>query len=120
MELIVKEKKKKIIKQTYIQKIIFLFRHFTHIVLHNKICLKQELIKTKELCCLLYKSTKQVLTDIERIKIRNQGVDVLKAIPVLIIIALPFTFITLPTMIYLLPRNAFPSSFHQPIPPFLG
>lgn len=114
MELILNDLK----NNSQIEKIIIIFRQLTHIVIHNKYCLQQELRKTKEFCFLIYKSTKQALTDIEKLKIRTQLIDILKAIPVLVIIALPFTFITLPTLIYLLPRNAFPSSFQQPIPSF--
>jgi hypothetical protein len=39
--------------------------------------------------------------------------DILKTIPAFVIIALPFTFITLPTLLALLPKSAFPSSFQE-------
>jgi hypothetical protein len=40
-------------------------------------------------------------------------IDILKTIPTFVIIALPGTFITLPLLIKLLPKSAFPSAFSE-------
>ncbi len=83
------------------------------LVLKNKDRLAQEIRESKELVQLLNKSRTAPLTDIERVKVRERLIDILKVIPTVVIIALPFTFITLPIMLKLLPRSAFPSAFQD-------
>ena len=79
----------------------------------NKDRLYQEILESKELIELLKKSRKEELTEVEKEKVRVQLKDILKTVPTFIIIALPFTFITLPLMIKLLPKSAFPTAFHD-------
>ena len=81
------------------------------ILVKNKKAVEKELFESKELMILLRKSTKQELTEEEKLKVKAQLIDVLKTIPTFVIIALPFTFITLPLLIKLLPKSAFPSAF---------
>ena len=83
------------------------------LILKNKDRLAQEIRESKELVELLNKSRSTQLTDTERAKVREQLIDLLKVIPTVVIIALPFTFITLPVMLKLLPKSAFPSAFQD-------
>ena len=79
----------------------------------NKDYVVQEVKESKELFYLLGKSRTNKLTEYEKGIVNEQLIDILKTIPAFVIIALPFTFITLPTLISLLPKNAFPSAFHE-------
>ena len=81
------------------------------VLVKNKKAVEKEIRESKELMELLRKSMKEELTDKEKEKVKAQLIDVLKTIPTFVIIALPFTFITLPLMIKLLPKSAFPSAF---------
>ena len=83
------------------------------IIVKNKNAVIQEIHESKELMDLLMKMRKETLTAEEKMKIRAQLIDILKTIPTFVIIALPFTFITLPLLIKLLPRSAFPSAFSE-------
>jgi hypothetical protein len=82
-------------------------------VIKNKEYVIQEIRESKELFHLLGKSRTNTLTDIEKKIVNQQLVDILKTIPAFIIIALPLTFITLPTLLAILPKSAFPSSFQE-------
>jgi len=66
-----------------------------------------------ELMELLTKSTREKLTDIEREKVKQQLIDILKTLPTFVIIAMPGTFMTLPVLLKLLPKSAFPSAFNS-------
>lgn len=79
----------------------------------NKDYVVQEIRESQELMTLLGKSRKTTLTEDEKRVVSQQLMDVLKTIPTFVIIALPFTFITLPVMLSLLPKNAFPSAFQE-------
>ena len=79
----------------------------------NKNYVVQEVQESKELFYLLGKSRTKELTEHEKRIVNEQLIDILKTIPAFIIIALPFTFITLPTLLALLPPKAFPSSFQE-------
>jgi len=81
------------------------------ILVKNKKAVEKEILESKELMILLRKSTKQELTEEEKQKVKAQLLDVIKTIPTFVIIALPFTFITLPLLIKMLPKSAFPSAF---------
>ncbi len=81
------------------------------VLVKNKKAVEKELKESKELMVLLKKATKHDLTDEEKVKVKTQLIDVLKTIPTFVIIALPFTFITLPLLIKMLPPSAFPSAF---------
>jgi len=79
----------------------------------NKYYVVQEIRESKELFYLLGKSRTETLTEEEKRIVNEQLIDILKTIPTFVIIALPFTFITLPTLLALLPKKAFPSSFQE-------
>jgi hypothetical protein len=79
----------------------------------NKDYIVQEIQESRELFYLLGKSRTESLTDIEKRIVNEQLIDIIKTIPAFVIIALPFTFITLPTLLALLPKSAFPSSFRE-------
>jgi hypothetical protein len=83
------------------------------VLIKNKKAVEKELKESKELMALLKKATKHDLSEEEKIKVRTQLIDVLKTIPTFVIIALPFTFITLPVLIKMLPPSAFPSAFSE-------
>lgn len=44
---------------------------------------------------------------------RVQLIDILKSIPAFVIIALPGSFLTLPILLKVLPKGAFPSGFQD-------
>jgi len=96
---------------------IIVRNHFTKrlgkIILKNKDRIAQEIKESRELVELLNKSKATPLSDEEKAKVREQLIDILKVIPTLVIIALPFTFITLPLMLKLLPKSSFPSAFQD-------
>ncbi len=77
----------------------------------NKNAIAQEIRESKELVHLLKKQKTEDLTEEEKRKVHEQLIDVLKTIPAFVIIALPFTFITLPVLISILPKSVFPSAF---------
>jgi len=79
----------------------------------NKDYVVQEIQESKELVALLGKSRRTTLTEAEKQVVTKQLRDILKTIPPIVIIALPFTFITLPIMLSILPPSAFPSAFQE-------
>lgn len=79
----------------------------------NQSRIKKEIEESKELVYLLNKSRKQPLTEEEKKKVRTQIIDILKTLPIFVIIALPFSFITLPVLLKILPTSALPSSFQD-------
>ncbi len=83
------------------------------LILKNKDRLVKEMSESKELYQLLLKSQSQPLSPEEWEKVRTQLLDILKTIPPIVIIALPGTFITLPVMLSVLPKNMLPSSFQD-------
>jgi LETM1-like, RBD len=83
------------------------------LMLKNKDRMIKEMSESKELYQLLLKSKSQKLTIEEKEKVRVQLLDILKAIPPVVIIALPGTFITLPVMLSVMPKNMLPSSFQE-------
>ena len=85
----------------------------SQVVTRNKNAVVQEIKESKELMQLLHKMTKENLSDQEKSKVRTQLIDILKTLPTFVIIALPGTFITLPVLLRLLPKSAFPSAFSE-------
>jgi hypothetical protein len=83
------------------------------VVKKNKDSLLQEIRESKELFELVERSKKESLTEEEKEKVRIQMIDVLKTIPAFVIIALPGTFLTLPILLKILPKEAFPTSFQD-------
>ncbi len=84
-------------------------------VLDNLDRLLQEIRETRELAELLAKAAAGgALTDGEKVKIREQLIDLAKTIPALAIFAAPGGMLLLPILIKLLPFNLLPSSFVDP------
>ncbi len=79
----------------------------------NKNAIAQEIRESKELMHLLKKQKTEELTEEEKRKVHEQLIDILKTIPAFVIIALPFTFITLPVLMSILPKSVFPSAFTE-------
>jgi len=77
----------------------------------NKDAFVQEIHESKELMQLMVKMTRERLSNKEKEIVRAQLVDLLKTLPTFVIIALPGTFFTLPLLLKLLPKKAFPSAF---------
>lgn len=73
----------------------------------------QEIRETQELYTLLMKSSHETLTAEEKVKVREQLLDILKTIPALAIFALPGGGVILPVLIKLLPFNLLPSAFEE-------
>ena len=86
---------------------------FSNVLNSNKDKIGTEIQESKELVSLLMKSKSEELTDDEKEKVRLQLMDVLKTIPLFVIIALPGTFLTLPLLLKLLPKSAFPTAFQN-------
>ena len=100
-------------KRNYSMVSELVINRLTFFVTQNKERVVQEIHESKELMNLLSKSRKEQLTPEEKEKVRIQIIDILKLIPAFLIIALPFTFITLPILIKILPKKAFPSAFQD-------
>jgi hypothetical protein len=84
-------------------------------VLDNLDRLLQEIRETRELAELLAKAAAgSGLTKSEKVKIREQLIDLAKTIPALAIFAAPGGMLLLPILIKLLPFNLLPSSFVDP------
>jgi hypothetical protein len=77
----------------------------------NKKAIVQEMHESKELMNLLYKMTKETLSEEEKTKVKIQLMDIIKTLPTFVIVALPGTFITLPLLLNVLPKKAFPTAF---------
>ena len=88
-------------------------KNVNHIIDINKDRIIQEINESKELMFLLKESRKRVLNPVEKEKVRQQLLDILKTIPTFVIIALPGTFITLPLLLKLLSKKAFPTAWHD-------
>ena len=88
-------------------------RRFMKIASKNKNAFVQEIQESKELMQLFIKMTREKLSEQEKEMVRAQLLDLLKTLPTFVIIALPGTFITLPLMLKLLPKQAFPSAFSE-------
>ena len=75
----------------------------------------QEIRETGELAQLLARaSAGATLTPQEKVKVREQLIDVAKTIPALAIFAAPGGMLLLPLLVKLLPFNLLPSSFSDP------
>ena len=79
----------------------------------NKNRIVTEMKESKELMELLTVATKRKLSDEEKEKVRAQLIDLLKILPTFVLIALPGTFLTLPILLKILPKSAFPSAFQN-------
>lgn len=88
-------------------------KSMSKVINRNKSRLANEVRQSKELIHLLNESRTRDLTKDEKAKVREQIVDILKCLPLFVIVALPGTFLTLPILIKILPDSVFPSSFQQ-------
>ena len=78
----------------------------------NKKRLVKELDESKELVFLIRKSMTTSLTDIEKNKIKEQLLDICKAIPAFTVFMLPGGALLLPLLIKLIP-DILPSAFRE-------
>lgn len=81
----------------------------------NKKRLLKEIRESKELMQLLTKSVTKPLTEEEKQKVKEQLLDVCKAIPAFAVFMLPGGSILLPLLIKLIP-SILPSSFREDLP----
>ena len=73
--------------------------------------IKQEIHESGDLIGLMKLSNTRELNVSEKEQIRMQLYDILKSIPAFVIFALPFSFLTIPVLMKIIPKSAFPSSF---------
>jgi hypothetical protein len=90
----------------------FIFK-LSYEVNNNKDKIAREIRQSKELMLLLYKGSKEKLTEEEKKIVRDQLIDILKLLPALAYFALPGSLITLPLLLKILPKNVLPSSFRD-------
>ncbi|MDX2249114.1 MAG: hypothetical protein SF052_20170 [Bacteroidia bacterium] len=80
----------------------------------NQKRISNEIAESRELVVLLRKSATQALTPEEKEKVREQLLDILRAIPAFTFLLLPGAFITLPILFRIIPKNIlYPSSFRD-------
>ena len=80
----------------------------------NQRLIGKEITESRELVSLLRKSTTQNLTQEEKDKVREQLLDILKAIPAFAFLFLPGSFLTLPILLRIIPKSIlYPSSFRE-------
>lgn len=75
----------------------------------NRDRLSREVKQNKELMRLLNKSRSEKLSEEEKKVVRDQLVEIIKMIPALAYFALPGSFITLPLLLKVLPKNILPN-----------
>lgn len=80
------------------------------LIIRNKKRLSKEIGESKELAGLLMKSTSKSLSNDEKIRVREQLLDICKAIPSLTVFMLPGGTILLPLLVKLIP-DLLPSAF---------
>lgn len=78
----------------------------------NKIRLAKELKESKELVFLIRKSLTTTLTEDEKAKVKQQMLDICKAIPAFAVFMLPGGALLLPLLIKLIP-DILPSAFRD-------
>ncbi|MEM6262379.1 MAG: hypothetical protein AAGI38_07725 [Bacteroidota bacterium] len=87
-------------------------RDLKSLVIRNQKLVVQEIHESRELVTLLAKYTKEGLTEEESERVRRQLLDILKSVPALALLMLPGSFLTLPILFRILPKEVFlPSSF---------
>jgi hypothetical protein len=90
-----------------------LVKRLSKVAVKNTNRIGTEIRESKELMELLSNSMSRDLTKDEKDKVRNQLIDILKMLPTFVIVALPGTFLTLPILLKVLPKSAFPSAFQE-------
>ncbi|MEM6765596.1 MAG: hypothetical protein AAF655_11735 [Bacteroidota bacterium] len=89
-------------------------RRMSIIVRKNHRRIQRELTESREVMKLLAKSASTELTPFEKEKVRAQLIDILKTIPAFALFMMPGSFLTLPILFRILPKQLlFPSSFHN-------
>lgn len=88
-------------------------KRIAKVVDKNKNAIVQEVRESKELMQLMVKMRREKLSETEKTKVKTQLMDILKTLPAFVVIALPGTFITLPLLLKLLPKSAFPTAFSE-------
>lgn len=84
------------------------------VVRKNQRMIGREISESRELVYLLRQSSTRELTPLEKDKIRDQLVDILRSIPAAAIWLLPGGSITLPILLRIMPRHIlYPSSFRE-------
>ena len=78
----------------------------------NKARFLKELAESREVVYLLQKSRKTTLTEVEKTKVKEQLLDICKAIPSFAIFMLPGGALLLPLLIKLIP-DILPSAFRE-------
>jgi len=73
--------------------------------------IKMEIHESKDLMSLLKLANTRELSVSEKDQVRQQLFDILKSIPAFVVFALPFSFLTIPVLMKIIPKSAFPSSF---------
>lgn len=102
------------IKQNYRIVSERLIMRMGQIVRKNQKRIALEIQESRELVILLRKSTTQSLTTEEKEKVREQLLDILRAIPAFTVFMMPGGFITLPILLRIIPKNIlYPSSFRD-------
>ena len=79
---------------------------------NNKARLLKELAESREVVHLLQKSRKTTLTEVEKTKVKEQLLDICKAIPSFAIFMLPGGALLLPLLIKLIP-DILPFAFRE-------
>jgi hypothetical protein len=82
-------------------------------LLKNARALKKEYQESVEMFALLIRHVRRPLNRDERERVRRQAVDLLKILPVLLLLLTPAKFVVLPVLLKVLPRSAFPSAFSE-------
>ncbi|WP_340152760.1 DUF533 domain-containing protein [uncultured Marivirga sp.] len=85
----------------------------TFVLQQHKGSIAKEIKSNSELCSLFEKSKNQQLTEDEQKKMKSQLIEILKSIPAFVTIALPGSFLSLPTLLKILPKDVFPSGFQD-------
>jgi len=89
----------------------------TRLVARNLDALVQEIRQTGELAALLTKAAAgQTLDEVERAKVREQLLDIVRAVPSLALFSLPGGALLLPLVLRLLPWDLRPSAFRDASP----
>ncbi|MEZ4828079.1 MAG: hypothetical protein R3C61_17615 [Bacteroidia bacterium] len=102
------------IKQNYRIVSERLIRQMGQTARKNQQRLAREIAESRELVYLLRKGTTQALSAEEKEKVREQLLDILRAIPAFTLFLLPGAFITLPILFRIIPKNIlYPSSFRD-------
>ncbi|ARV14270.1 LETM1 domain-containing protein [Polaribacter sp. SA4-12] len=82
------------------------------LLIRNKQRLGQELRESKEAVSLIKKATHSNLSEEEKVKVKEQLLDICKAIPSLTVFLLPGGALLLPLLIKLIP-DILPSAFKE-------